>query len=234
VDDDDLDEALAAIEDQLGDDPEGALAALERLPADVQAEPEALFLRALALWSIEGPEAAAPAFEAVIAEDPGFADAHYSLAEVCEAIGDEDGMRRHFLAVLALDAADDAARGLGSAGALDAIAATAEAALGSVPDELRGRLGNVAVVLEARPSWEVVSEGFDPRALGMFEGPDDLTQRSGEVQVMASRIVLFYANLLASFADEGELHEEVEVTVLHEIGHYFGLDEDGVGRLGLE
>ena len=40
-------------------------------------------------------------------------------------------------------------------------------------------------------------------------------------------------NLLAESVDEDQLREEVETTVLHEIGHYFGLDEDDLDRIGL-
>ena len=77
-------------------------------------------------------------------------------------------------------------------------------------------------------------EGFDPRALGLFEGADDAGQRSGEIQVAPTRIVLFYANLLASFPDEDALREEIDITIRHEVGHFFGLDEDDMERLGLE
>ena len=48
-----------------------------------------------------------------------------------------------------------------------------------------------------------------------------------------TRIDLFTANLLASFPDSQRLDEEIEITLLHEIGHYFGLDEDEVEALGL-
>jgi predicted Zn-dependent protease with MMP-like domain len=89
-------------------------------------------------------------------------------------------------------------------------------------------------VLEARPAEALVREGFDPRALGLFEGQGDLGQHSGATHDAPTRIVLFYANLLASFPDEDALREEIEVTILHEIGHFFGLDEDDMERLGLE
>jgi predicted Zn-dependent protease with MMP-like domain len=46
--------------------------------------------------------------------------------------------------------------------------------------------------------------------------------------------VLFWANLLASGDDDELLAEQVEVTILHEIAHFFGLDEDEIVRLGLE
>ncbi|RPI57721.1 MAG: hypothetical protein EHM50_11480, partial [Lysobacterales bacterium] len=49
-----------------------------------------------------------------------------------------------------------------------------------------------------------------------------------------TRIVLFCSNLLVGFPDRDELAEQIEITILHEIGHFFGLDEDAVARLGLE
>ena len=49
-----------------------------------------------------------------------------------------------------------------------------------------------------------------------------------------TRIVLFWTNLLDVADDDDSLAEEVETTVLHEIAHYFGLDEEQVAALGLE
>jgi predicted Zn-dependent protease with MMP-like domain len=49
-----------------------------------------------------------------------------------------------------------------------------------------------------------------------------------------TRIVLYACNLLAEFPDPVDLQEQVEITVLHEVGHYFGLDEDDMERLGLD
>ncbi|MBK8264614.1 MAG: metallopeptidase family protein [Nannocystis sp.] len=232
----DLDQRLAEIDALIADDPRAALAALDALDGH-QDDPEVLLLRAHAQWSIGATSDAEELLDALIADDPGFADAHYALARLAEELGDEEAMRRHFLTVLALDAAEERASAPPPeqrARQHQQIAEVAEEALARLPAPLRDRLGNVAIVLEDLPAWEVVATGFDPRALGMFEGPDEHGQRSGEIAVMASRIVLFCANLLATFPDPDELAEEVEVTVLHEIGHYFGLDEDEVSSLGLE
>jgi predicted Zn-dependent protease with MMP-like domain len=49
-----------------------------------------------------------------------------------------------------------------------------------------------------------------------------------------TRIVLYACNLLAEFPEAEDLREQVEVTVLHEVGHFFGLDEDDLERLGLD
>ena len=75
----------------------------------------------------------------------------------------------------------------------------------------------------------LVADGFDPRALGLFEGP---TEGTTDVP-MPTRIVLYAANLLAEFPEEPELSEQIEVTVLHEVGHFFNLDEEQLERLGL-
>ncbi len=48
-----------------------------------------------------------------------------------------------------------------------------------------------------------------------------------------ARIVIFYANLIATCRDEDELEEQLRITLLHEIGHALGLDEDEVDALGL-
>jgi predicted Zn-dependent protease with MMP-like domain len=60
-----------------------------------------------------------------------------------------------------------------------------------------------------------------------------MKQNSEELEAQLDD-VLFVNNLLADFPDDDTLREEVEITLLHEIGHYFGLDEDDMVRLGLD
>jgi len=228
-----LAEKLAAIEEMLADDPDAAVEALDALGLAPEDSTDR-YLRAAAIWLSNGAEEAEPLLKGLIVEDPSFADAHYALAGVYEDLGEPVLSARHMIAVLALDAAEDEESSAVGEAEEAKIVAAAEAALGSLPEELCERLGNVAVVVETRPHWDIVVDGFDPRALGMFEGPDDYGQRVLEIAPMTSRIVLYTANLVISFSDPEELEEEVRVTVLHEIGHYFGLDEDGVAELGLE
>ncbi len=225
---------LDDVADLAEDDPEAALAMLDEAGPAWQDHPELHYLRGDLAWRIDGPEAAERHFARAVALDPRHADAHHALAQVHEAAGDHDAMVRHYLEVLRLDAHDDIGAGIGTPEDQRFIAAVAEEVLEHIPDEFRDRLGNVPVVLEARPARYLVEEGFDPRALGLFEGPDHFVQRSAEAVAAPSRIVLFFANLLASYPDEEELREQVEVTVLHEIGHYFGLSEDDMERLGLD
>lgn len=181
----------------------------------------------------EDPSRAAALLEQARAIDPKDPDVLYELGLAKEELGDREGMIALFLEVLRLDPREDRALGLLDARARDTIAAAAEEALDRLPEPFRSRLGNVAVVIEDYPAMHVVAEGFDPRAYGMFEGPDDLAQHlASELLTTPTRIVLFAANLLAAFPPE-EIEDQVTVTVLHEIGHYFGLDEEEVASLGL-
>ncbi|MGB1698589.1 MAG: metallopeptidase family protein, partial [Nannocystaceae bacterium] len=111
------------------------------------------------------------------------------------------------------------------------IRAIATRVLTALPEEFSCRLENVPVVLEARPSRALVATGFDPRALGLFEGLADAdAEHAGPIP---SRIVLFTRNLALEFPEKEELAEQVEITLLHEVGHFFGLDEEQVEALGL-
>lgn len=225
---------LDDVADVAADDPAEALELLDEASPEWLDHPEVHYFRGDLLWTLGGPEAAAPHFRRAIERDPRFADAHHALAQVHEAMDERQAMIRHYLEVLRLDAHDDIGAGIGTREDQRLIAAVAESVLEGLPDEFKRRLGNVPVVLEARPARYLVEDGFDPRALGLFEGPDHFQQRGLEAAAAPSRIVLYYANLLATFADEDELREQIEVTILHEIGHYFGLDEDDMQRLGLD
>jgi predicted Zn-dependent protease with MMP-like domain len=186
------------------------------------------------IWEQRGPLAALGLLEELLAIEPDHADGHYARGFACEEAGDLEAMIHHHLEVLRLDALLAEELELGSADDLDFIESTAEEVLARVPEEFRGFLRNVPIVLEERPHPGIVREGFDPRALGLFEGLEQARLDAGEPAAAPTRIVLFHGNLLADFPDRDHLAEEIEITMLHEIGHFFGLDEDDVERLGLQ
>jgi predicted Zn-dependent protease with MMP-like domain len=229
-----LDALLDEVYGLAEDDPEAALVKLEDASETWPDQPELLFARGELEWTLHGPEAAEPHYRRAVALAPEFADARYALGEILGLLGEEQAMIAENLEVRRLDTEADIGEGVGTPEDQRFIAQVAEDVLAAIPEEFRDRLNNVPVVLEARPSEALVREGFDPRALGLFEGADDLGQRSSATQDAPTRIVLFFANLLASFPDEDALREEIEVTILHEIGHFFGLDEQDMERLGLE
>ena len=229
-----LDALLDEVHGVAEDDPDAALAMLVDAEATWPDHPERLFTRGELEWTLHGPEAAEPHYRRAAELSPDFADARYALGEVLGLLGEEQAMIAENLAVRRLDIQSDLGDGIGTREDQRFIARVAEDVLAEIPEEFRQRLQNVPVVLEARPAEALVREGFDPRALGLFEGQGDLGQHSNATHDAPTRIVLFYANLLASFPDEDALREEIEVTILHEIGHFFGLDEDDMERLGLE
>ncbi len=157
------------------------------------------------------------------------ADLHHLLGEVCEDLGDRDGMVAEWLEARRLDAAGDAAaRTLGDA----EFARVAQDALDELPQPILERLRNVPVIADDRPSEEMVRDGIDPRILGLFHGlsmPRESTLGPG----YPDTIHLFQRNIERVSADERELRAEIRVTVLHETAHYFGFDEDELRRLGL-
>ncbi len=107
-------------------------------------------------------------------------------------------------------------------------------ALDSLPRKFRRRIQNVAVVVE-----DHTPEGRDPNDLlmGVFEGTPRTEQSFFGADTGLSRIVLYQKNIEAHAedvaAEEGRsveeiIREEVRLTVLHEFGHYFGLDEEAL------
>ena len=94
-------------------------------------------------------------------------------------------------------------------------------ALDSLPDEIE--LENVAVVVEEE-SLE------SPAILGSFSGyPHAYGTPAG---ALPAKVVVYRRPLLASFPDPDELERQIRITVLHEVAHYFGIDEDRIAELG--
>ena len=110
--------------------------------------------------------------------------------------------------------------------AQDDFEALVAAALDEIPPELGREIENVAVVVEDWPPR-------GSRLLGLYEGVP-LTNRGpmGYAGVMPDRITIYRGPLCARASDAADLAAQVRVTVLHEIGHYFGLDDSQLDELG--
>jgi predicted Zn-dependent protease with MMP-like domain len=112
-----------------------------------------------------------------------------------------------------------------------------EQALDLLPPEFQAHLENVSVVIEDEPDPELLAEmGFDPddpddTLFGLYEGVP-LVERRYDESLLPDRITIFRGPLLDWAETEAEIVEEVRVTVLHEIGHFFGIDEDRLEELG--
>jgi predicted Zn-dependent protease with MMP-like domain len=223
------------VEEQLESNPLAALEIAEHAPPESAAHPEVQLARARALVAAKGAASARALLEQLVAREPEFAEARHVLALVLEDLEEHEAAVRELLMVRRLDQASDEAEGFDLAAVEGPIVTAAERVLAGLPERFKKLLESVPIGVEERPSEELVREGFDPRSLGMFSGPDHEERSSPGVVPAPTHIVLYAANL-AAFADPTdaeELEREVEITVLHEIGHYFGLDEDELEALGL-
>jgi predicted Zn-dependent protease with MMP-like domain len=228
-----LDEFLGEFQELLGTDPEAAMELVESVDESFAAHPLIRIAHAHAIWVTKGAASARSELETLVAAEPDFSDAHYALADVYGELKEEALRVTHFMRVLELDEKDDEESGFDASSFQELIVKSAEAALAGLPSPYLERLKDVPVLLEARPSQVLVKDGFDPRALALFEGPT-LDAPAGEVISAPTRIVLFTANLPAEFEDEEELASEIEITLLHEIGNYYSLSDEELDRLGLE
>jgi predicted Zn-dependent protease with MMP-like domain len=100
------------------------------------------------------------------------------------------------------------------------------AAIDEVPGELSVLVDNCVVLVEDDPPPD------DPDLLGLYEGTP-LTERGGDyTMVLPDRITIFRNPTLAMCEDEEQVVEEVNITVVHEIAHHFGIDDDRLHDLG--
>jgi predicted Zn-dependent protease with MMP-like domain len=100
------------------------------------------------------------------------------------------------------------------------------AALDELPGHLAAALENVAVVVEDE-------NAEDPDLFGLYHGVP-LPERGDVSGMLPDKISIYRIPLEESFRDPVELREEIRITVLHELAHYFGLDEDRIAELGYD
>jgi predicted Zn-dependent protease with MMP-like domain len=107
-----------------------------------------------------------------------------------------------------------------------------EATLAELPPELRERAATLPVTFEPCPNAGLQADGIAPDTLGLFTGAEFAEENAVP---MPSQIILFLENI-EDFAehDEKVFQAEVRTTFLHELGHFFGLDEDDLTERGLE
>jgi len=98
-------------------------------------------------------------------------------------------------------------------------------ALDQVPAELARMMDNVVVLVEAR-------NDDGPDLLGLYEGVA-LTERGGDYAgTLPDRILVYRDAILAACDTEQDVVDEVAITVVHEIAHHFGIDDDRLHQLG--
>lgn len=177
-----------------------------------------------------------------VAIDPDGAHTLYHLGLVLERLedeGDESGAPGVGL--------DSAAEAFARANALEpqqfplpvtiedaAFTRAVDEALANLPRSIRERIEGVAVVVEDFPTLELVrDERISPQTLGLFLGVPRTEALATDQPLDLDRILLFKRNLEKICRDEEDLIDQIQITVRHEVGHYLGLDEDDLERLGL-
>lgn len=106
----------------------------------------------------------------------------------------------------------------------------AEALLAELPPHLRAEAATVVLRVAARPSRQQDPDGAG--LLGLYEGVPLVERRPDEILWEPDCITLFYEPLAAEAASEAELRHEIRVTLVHELGHFFGFDEDELEARG--
>jgi len=95
-------------------------------------------------------------------------------------------------------------------------------ALHVLPKAFREKLTNVVIIVEDLPPEQAQSEGL---LLGLFHGIPR-TEKSVFFSSPPDRIFLYQRNIEAVCSNEAEVRRQIRATLLHEVGHYFGLSED--------
>ena len=106
-------------------------------------------------------------------------------------------------------------------------------ALDGLPADIRAMLDNVEIVVEDEPSADQL-DGDDRHdgLLGLYQGVPLTERNSGYSMVLPDKITLFRGPLERACANSAELMEQVRITVIHELAHHIGLDEDRIDELG--
>lgn len=210
-----------------------ALKTLEKALQINPDEPEALLERAVTLFDLGR-----------------FAQAKEELTALSEELP-EDPWPPHYLGLLAERDGDDAkakalfakATGLDPEAFPKAVTlsepqfdAAVKQAIAALPEHAKAELGNVTISVEPFPDDASLGSGeVTPTILGVFHGTP-LDERSPVVAEhhLTAQIVLYQRNLERFARNHEELIEQIGVTVLHEVGHLLGLDEDELYERGLD
>jgi predicted Zn-dependent protease with MMP-like domain len=109
-----------------------------------------------------------------------------------------------------------------------------DAAITELPDEFQEKLTNVVVIVERRPSRALLDEMEIPPGdtlFGLYEGTP-LTERGFEPPLHPDRIRIFQEPIEEVCENDNEIKEEIRTTIMHEVAHFFGIDDDDLEEMG--
>lgn len=227
---------LALLEAQALNDLARADEALERVNEAIRLKPdlvEARYERGVALFNLIRFEEAGAAFKAVLRLSPDDPYAHYHIGLIYERDGRDADALAHFRRAWAHPSGEFPSPVSVSR---EAFRAEVDRAIAELPPETAELLEGVIIEtpdLPARSDLVAVDPPFAPTILGLFRGlPRGLEDPSGAAP---ARVILLYRmNLARAVKSREELDRQIRRTLLHEIGHVAGLDEDELRRRGLD
>ena len=107
-------------------------------------------------------------------------------------------------------------------------------AVEELPQQFRQKLENVVITVEDYPSAELLQQmevPLDDTLLGLYEGTP-LTERGFDAPLYPDRIWIFQKAIEDECETEEEIKEEIKTTIVHEVAHFFGLDDEYLEELG--
>jgi predicted Zn-dependent protease with MMP-like domain len=109
-------------------------------------------------------------------------------------------------------------------------------ALDEIPEPFQAYVARVAFVIEDEPSTALLRDlDMDPRRdtlFGLYEGTPVGERSFDETALLPDRITIFYRPLVRAFRTPGAIRREIRKTVIHELGHCFGLEDDAIESEG--
>ena len=227
-----VDALLLRCEIQLGlDDEEAAAETLAELPDAVDLpDPEQHLRAGGCYYELEDFEHAATHYAAAAKIAPEDAAAHHGVGLCADALGDLPARDAAWAKVRKLDLAEPEPPWSIST---DALEKEVDAVLGELPSRMKALLANVPVVVDDYPSETLLKDGVDPRLMGLFDGTPFPEQGVGAAPSL-QQILLFRRNIERDAHHPDEVRHEIRVTLLHEAGHFFGLDEEDLAALNLD
>jgi predicted Zn-dependent protease with MMP-like domain len=109
-----------------------------------------------------------------------------------------------------------------------------DAALAAIPTEFRDAMQNVAIVIEQEPSPQQLDDaGVEPpdTLFGLYEGIPLTERQWAHGNALPDKVTIFQGPIEDSSEDDEQIVREIGETLIHEIGHYFGLSEDEIAEI---
>jgi predicted Zn-dependent protease with MMP-like domain len=215
------------------DEPEAAIPELEQAAEEVPDWAEAHSALGWARFRAGRFPAATESADEALGCSTKLADAHELRGLLAERAGDDVRARRELAIARRLDPERYPKPVEMSE---DEFLTVAQQAVADLDEEIREVLEETSFFVQPFPADELLRESdppLDPQILGLFVGRSLLDRSVSESGTLPNTMYLFQRNLQRSAATREELEDEIRITVLHEIGHHLGWDEEELESRGL-